>query len=205
MNRITPVVQYLIIINVLMFIGTSPLGQDKLMFALFYPETSYFKPYQLVTHMFMHGGIAHLLFNMLSLYFLGPMLENLWGPKRFLKYYFITGLGAAALHLTVKFVEVHYMGDTSDIYVPVLGASGAIYGVFIAFAMYFPNVQLMLLFPPIPIKAKYLALGLVAWDLFAGMSNTATSIAHFAHIGGALVGFLVIKYWQMTGQKYNRY
>ena len=205
MNRITPVVKYLIIINTIMFVGTMPLGQERLMFALFYPETEYFKPYQLVTHMFMHGGVSHILFNMLSLFFLGPMLEQLWGPKRFLKYYFITGLGAAGLHLLVKYIELHYLGDTSDLYVPVLGASGAIYGVFIAFAMYFPNTQLMLLFPPIPIKAKYLAMGLVAWDLFAGMSNTATSIAHFAHIGGALIGFLLIKYWQMTGQKYNRY
>ena len=107
--------------------------------------------------------------------------------------------------ILVKYIQYHYLGDASDLYVPILGASGAVYGIFIAFALYFPNVELMLLFPPIPVKAKYLALGLVAWDLLAGVSNAATGIAHFAHIGGALIGFLIIKYWQMTGHKYDSY
>ncbi len=207
--HITPVVRALIIINVVFYFLTHMGGfrttiMSTQILGLFYFESEFFRPHQLITHMFLHANLMHLMFNMLSLYFLGPFLEIQWGSKKFLKFYFAAGLGAAFIHLLVKYIQVHYFGMVSDIDIPVIGASGAIYGIFIAFAMLYPNAELMLLFPPIPIKAKYLAPILVFIDLSMGISGTATTIAHFAHVGGALIGFIVIKYWQLTGQLYNR-
>lgn len=207
MPRITPVVKYLIIINVAVFAFTvffdgkvfGGYTFERLILAMFPFESEFFRPFQIVTHMFMHssggsGGFSftHLLFNMLTLFFLGPNVERVWGEKKFLIYYLICGFGALAAHILVT-----YVGQGGG--APVLGASGAIFGVMVAFAMLFPNTKLMLLFPPIPIKAKYLVGGLVAIDLISGLRGQSifgvTNIAHFAHLGGALTGFLLILYW----------
>ncbi len=186
MNNLTEVVKQLIIINAILFFGTNlpMLSQFREYFILFPPQTQYFKPIQLVTHMFMHADMGHLFFNMLTLYFFGPMIERLWGSKKFLVYYLACGFGAMILHLLI--------GGNA----PVLGASGAISGVVLAFAVLFPNARIMLLIPPIPMKAKHMVLIFLGIDLFMGLSNYNTGIAHFAHLGGALFGFLLIMIWR---------
>jgi membrane associated rhomboid family serine protease len=195
MFRISEVVKNLIIINVIVFFAVKYLipipGFDRF-FSLITPGLEYnvggiiykFEPVQLVTHMFMHGDERHLFFNMLGLFFLGPMVESSLGPKRFLILYLACGFFASFAQLMIT------QGA-------VLGASGATYGVLAAFATMFPNMQLMLLFPPIPIKAKFMALGLIFIGLYSGMSGAQAGIAHFAHIGGALLGFILVKYWKM--------
>ena len=197
MNSITPVVKHLLVINVLMFIGTLWMGDSRLMLAAFYPTSDLFQPYQLITYMFMHANMGHLFFNMFGLYMFGPPLEMVWGPKKFLFYYFITGFGALALHFLVKYIDLQYMnGAVSSINIPVLGASGSIFGVLTGFGVLFPNQRLLLLFPPIPIKAGLLVILYAGLELFLGLGNFESGVAHFAHLGGALSGFLMILYWQ---------
>lgn len=231
MNQFSGVVKHLVIINVILYLGASlletsfPAIQDIL--PLYFPMSEHFIATQVVTHMFMHGSISHLLFNMLTLFFLGPYVEKYLGEAKFLLFYLFAGFGAMITHLSIDYLQFlsiadqisasdfamvqeegravlmsgrNYLGDLGQLNailnIPVVGASGAIYGVLVAFAMFFPETRLMLLFPPIPIKAKYLALGLIAFDLFAGVSGQKTGIAHFAHLGGALFGFLLILYWR---------
>jgi len=190
MNNLTDVVKKLLIVNVAAFFLVSGVFPDYLpMLAMHSPiDSDYFAPYQLVTHMFMHANIGHLMFNMLSLFFLGPYVERALGPKRFVILYFVSGFAAMAAHFLISGV-------------PVLGASGAIYGVVFAFIAMFPDVKLMLLIPPIPIKARYLALGLIAYDLIMGFQGTSGT-AHFAHLGGALAGVLLIVSWRMSNFKF---
>ena len=193
MGRLTDVVKHLIIINVIVYVTfTLILPQLQNYSILFMPwdQSDRFAPVQLVTHMFMHDpdGITHLLFNMMGLFFLGPPIEQVLGKQRFLIFYLACGFSAMGLHMLLSFFGV--IGP-----VAVVGASGAIMGIFIAFAILFPNTQLMLLFPPIPIKAKYLMLALVAFDLFSGLGGLSTGIAHFAHLGGFLSGFALMLMW----------
>lgn len=195
MHRVTDVVKNLMIINVIIFFAVKYLipypGIDRF-FMLVTPGMEFlnddiiykFEPVQIVTHMFMHGDEKHLLFNMLGLYFLGPWVESALGPKRFLILYLACGFVASM-------AQVFF---TQGI---IVGASGAVYGVLAAFATMFPNMELMLLFPPIPIKAKYMAIGLIAIGLYSGFSGMQAGIGHFAHVGGAIFGFLMIKYWKM--------
>lgn len=214
------VVKNLLIINLLFFLATIVMERNGVFLiselGLFYPDSPNFKPYQLVTHFFMHGGIAHIFFNMFSLVMLGSHLERLWGPKRFLLFYFITALGAAFLHMLVQGIELYQLSgsffplknevsvQSIDAFrimmidsIPTVGASGAIYGLIMAFALLFPNTEFMLLFPPIPIKAKWLALLLGLYALYSGYQNAqGDSVAHFAHLGGMLFGFILIKIWQ---------
>ncbi len=194
MSRLTEVVKHLLIINVLIYFGATMLMPqmnlseiDHRVLYLFYPGTEYFQPFQLITHMFMHGSTSHILFNMMSLFFLGPMVEQSLGSKKFLMFYLLCGFGAMLLHLGID--------SFSAVHVPVVGASGAIMGIFTAFAVLFPDTKLMLLFPPIPIKAKFLMIGLIAFDLFSGVSGISTGIAHFAHLGGVLAGFILMLSW----------
>jgi len=184
------VVKHLIAINVILFLGIELLNQPgiKSYLTFHHPMSGRFEPVQIISHMFMHADPGHLFFNMLSLFFLGPTIENHLGPKKFLILYFVAGFGGLLAHLAIG-------GGNS-----VLGASGAIYGVFAAFAMYFPNVQLMLIFPPIPIKAKYMVLMFIGYDLFYGVSGAITRTAHFAHLGGALFAVLIILYWRKFGK-----
>jgi membrane associated rhomboid family serine protease len=199
MGRITEVVKHLLLINVIMFLATRLIMPNSWrVLAMFYPASDYFQPFQLVTHMFMHADIGHLAFNMLSLFFLGPWVEQRIGGRKFLIFYFVSAFGAALLHLAVRYYIVQMTGDVSTIDIPVLGASGAVYGVVIGFGYLFPEARLMLLIPPIPIKAKYLAVGLVVMDLVFGFSGTSSGVAHFAHVGGAVSGFLLIYYWMKT-------
>ena len=198
MVRVSDVVKNLIIINVIVFFAVRyllPIPGIENYFVLVHPSQQFydpsingylkFEPVQIITHMFMHGNEQHLLFNMLGLFFLGPMVEYTLGPKRFLSLYLISGFVASIAQLLVT------QGA-------IVGASGAVYGVLAAFATMFPNVQLMLLFPPIPVKAKYLALALIGIGLFSGVTGTQAGIGHFAHIGGAVAGFLLIRHWKMA-------
>jgi membrane associated rhomboid family serine protease len=217
MYRITDTVKHLLIINVLVFLGSMLLGspgEDVMMslinersnlfadwgryrLAMFFPTSDYFHPYQVVTHMFMHADVGHLFFNMFGLFMFGPPLESVWGPKRFLSYYLITGFGALGLHLIATYMEIQMMGGSSYLVnVPMLGASGAIFGLLAGFGMLFPNATIMLLFPPIPLKAKYFVLIYAVIELFLGVSNFTAGVAHFAHVGGAVFGVLLILYWR---------
>lgn len=194
------VVRHLLIINVIMFVASMVAGSyshDGLsMLAAYIPGSANFQPYQLATHMFMHGNFAHLAFNMLSLYFFGPMVEMAWGHRRFLFYYLFCGVGAYALHMGVQWWELEQMGVDPRMYNGgMLGASGAIFGVYVAFAYLFPNQVISLLFPPVSLKAKYFVVILAAIELFSGFSGRSTGIAHFAHLGGALFGFALIMVW----------
>ncbi len=191
-QRTTPVVLNLIIINALVFFVQMMFdGPEKKitgMIALFPFQTEYFKPYQLVTHMFAHGGFFHLLFNMFVLWMFGTMLERVWGPKRFFIFYFACGLAAGVAHLLLEFS-------------PAVGASGAIMGLFAAFAYLFPNTE-MIIFPiPVPIKAKYAVAIMAAIDLFGGVYPAGSNIAHFAHLGGLVMGFILVLIWNKSNKK----
>jgi membrane associated rhomboid family serine protease len=176
-------------------------------FALFYPASPWFKVYQPLTHMFMHGGFMHLLLNMYALVMFGSMIERVWGGKKFLFYYLVTGLGAAALHLFVEYLRVRslFSGEPNwqaigQIYgTPSLGASGAVFGVLLAFGMMFPNMELQLIIPPVRLKALRLVIIYGILELFLGITQTGAGIAHFAHVGGMLFGFILVKYWQHKG------
>jgi len=197
MNQVTEAVKHLLFINIILFFASiGIMGDFKYHFYLFYPESAYFKPWQVITHMFMHGSMNHLLFNMLSLFFIGPMMEYSLGTKRFVSFYLACGLGGAMLHMLIKFVSIHYMGASDDMNIPVVGASGAINGLFVGLAYLYPNMPMSLLFIPVPVKAKYLAIFFITADLLWGLSGYATGIAHFAHLGGALVGFLLLFAWR---------
>jgi len=219
MFRVTDVVKHLIIINVLMFFGTlfilgdpswsalergDPTLSDwgKYMLALFYPTSEFFQPYQIVTHMFMHADFTHIFFNMFALFMFGPPLEATWGPKRFLFFYLATGFGAAILHMLVRYIDLNYGGASASLaHVPSLGASGAIFGILTGYGMLFPDNRIMLIFPPIPMKAKYFVIIFAAIELFLGLGNFNTGVAHYAHLGGALFGFLIILYWRKFGSR----
>ena len=191
-QQTTPVVLNLIIINVLVyivqFLFDGPEEKISRVIALFPYNTPYFKPYQLVTHMFAHGGFFHLLFNMFVLWMFGSMLERVWGPKRFLIFYLVCGLAAGVTHLVLENV-------------PAVGASGAIMGLFAAYAYLFPNTE-MIMFPiPVPVKAKYAIALLAAYDLFSGVNPLGDNIAHFAHLGGLVMGLILVLIWNKTNKQ----
>lgn len=235
-DRFPPIVKNLIIINVLVYAAQILLQDqfavtEKFMMWPAMPEglhemlvkagaldpSDKFQPYQIVTHMFSHAPppmFFHIIFNMFTLWMFGRVLENVWGPKRFLLFYFACGLGAAALHLGIQYFRceqlLHAFNDNNMAAVqsgigaiaPALGASGAIMGVFVAFGYLFPNTELYLMFIPVPIKAKWAMMGLVAIDLFGGFAKiSGDNIAHFAHLGGALTGFLLVLFWNKTNRK----
>ncbi len=231
-----PVVKNLIIINVVVFVaiyifqnlfGTS---LNRIL-GLFYFQSPLFQPWQIVTHMFMHGGFFHLLFNMWALWIFGKTLESVWGGKRFLIYYLATGLGAAFFHELVLFIELggqveaikaFYHVDKISIAVlqevlspgnqfyksaismvtPTVGASGAVFGILLAFGMLFPNTPLMIIPFPVPIKAKWLVIGYGILELYLGLTGAASNVAHFAHLGGMIFGFILIKYWSKSTRSF---
>lgn len=287
MMRLTPIVKNLLILNVIFYIvvqldtmyGASVYGGSGGYFgladllALHYPTSPLFKPVQIVTHFFMHGGLLHIFFNMFALAMFGPPMETMWGPKRFLTYYILCAFGSAALHFGYTWWDMGQMQDTIAAFsaspsleafneffsgvslesyrledgrnvgvyaqeireaiangnvsvasdqgshlmrewmetnrdIPMVGASGAIYGLLLAFGMYFPDFKLMLIFLPVPIKARYFIPILIIVELFLGFQKYSwDNIAHFAHLGGALIGFLLILYWRKfdppTGQRWN--
>lgn len=201
--NVTDVVRNLLIINIVVFVvGTFILPPEvsNTWLAVHYPTSEYFQPVQLVTYMFMHGSLTHLFFNMLGLYMFGPPIEYSWGPKRFLFYYLVAGFGALALHFGVEYYQINYGGYPSEIGdIPMVGASGAIFGLLAAYGMMYPNNIVQMLFPPIPMKAKYFVLLYAGLELYLGISGRQAGVAHFAHIGGALFGFLLIIYWRNGG------
>lgn len=209
-SQIPTVTKNLVAINILMFIAT--LVNENFMvtnFAMFYPASPFFKPWQILTHMFMHGGFWHIFFNMYSLLMFGSILERSLGPKKFLIFYFVTGLGAVALHTGVEWLQarVFIANGIAQAYqqllmTPTLGASGAIYGVLIGFAMLYPQARLTLIFPPIPMTAKWLVIIFAAIELFSGINGIQESVAHFAHLGGMLFGWLLIRWWRKHGKLY---
>ncbi|HSH28129.1 MAG TPA: rhomboid family intramembrane serine protease [Wenzhouxiangella sp.] len=146
-----------------------------------------FAPWQLISYGFLHGGFGHLFFNMFALYMFGLPVERVWGPRRFLVYYFVCMVGAAI-------IQLGFAAVTGNVY-PTIGASGAIFGLLLAFGMMFPNSTIVLLIPPIPMKAKYFVVGYGLLTLFMGMTGTMAGVAHFAHLGGMLFGFGLILYW----------
>jgi len=257
-----PVIKNIIIINVIFFAVTQltlyALHSDFMIrhLALFSLKSPLFEPHQIVTHMFMHANVGHIFFNMFGVYMFGRILEQLWGGKKMLIYYAITGLGAAFIHLTVNYFQMSHLLNlaeqfytspgytlfneivmnytpgskpdnqimdfmqqwfykpddtsfipqareiieytvTSNLQIPTLGASGAVFGLLIAFAMTFPDAELMLIFLPIPIKAKYFVPVYALIELFFGVAGFKwDNVAHFAHLGGALFGFILIKIWK---------
>jgi len=194
-NPTTPVVLNLILLNGAVFLIQNlfdgPEAKVTTFMALWPIDSGMSKPYQLVTHMFTHGGLAHILFNMFGLWIFGSVLEKLWGGKKFLVFYFACGLAAAVAQLFLS---------TS----PAIGASGAIMGLFGAFAYLFPNTE-MFIFPiPFPIKAKWAVAGLALLDLFGGVNPAGSNIAHFAHLGGVVAGLLLAIYWKKTNHRNYR-
>jgi len=193
---LTDVVKSLIIINVLMFIGTHMVGSEiKYMLAVFYPASEYFQPFQLITHMFMHGGGTHIFFNMYGLFLFGVPLERQFGPKKFLIYYLLSGFGGLMLYMLIMYIQINFMEIPINFNIPMLGASGAVFGLLAGFGVLYANTTLQLLIPPIPMKAKYFVLIYGAIELFLGFSGWDTGVAHFAHIGGAITGFLIMAQW----------
>ena len=213
LSSLPPVTKNLIIINVIVFVA-SLLNQNFMIgtFALFYPTSVYFHWWQVVTHMFMHGGFWHIFFNMYTLLIFGGVVERILGSKKFLFFYFICGLGAVALHLGVEYLQMQsYMqgaalGNATAIQnialiknTPTVGASGAIYGVLMGYAMLFPESRMTLLFPPVTLSAKWMVVIFAAIELFTGVTGLSAGIAHFAHLGGMLIGWLMILSWRKRG------
>ena len=213
LSSLPPVTKNLIIINVIVFVA-SLLNQNFMIgtFALFYPTSVYFHWWQVVTHMFMHGGFWHIFFNMYTLLIFGCVVERIIGSKKFLLFYFICGLGAVALHLGVEYLQMQsYMqgaalGNATAIQnialiknTPTVGASGAIYGVLMGYAMLFPESRMTLLFPPVTLSAKWMVVIFAAIELFTGVTGISAGIAHFAHLGGMLIGWLMILSWHKRG------
>ncbi len=244
MRSLPDIVKQLIIINVLFFLGSMSLGNAAYdLLALHYTQNPKFAPWQVLTHMFMHGSINHILFNMFGLWMFGGTLAKMWGSNKFLFFYLSTGLGAAALQLGINYfqistvagqlVEAGYSATVltetlqsgqyntawsnvisqaelsqllTSFNMSMVGASGALYGILVAFAFLFPNTELMIIFLPIPIKAKYFVPILLASDLFFGFSSYSLGpIAHFAHLGGAVTGYIMMWYWKKQQFNNNRW
>ncbi len=217
-----PAVLNLLIINALCFMATSMLPTSLsesiyTNFGLYYPESAHFRPWQLVTYMFLHGNFAHLFGNMFGLWMFGRTLEHDLGTRRFLIYYFVTGIGAALLQFGVSWIEISHLKDAAiqmgiDPYQShavmsridglTIGASGAVMGILLAFGMMYPNAMIILLFPPIPMKAKYFVIIYGVLELFLGISHLNPGIAHFAHVGGMLWGFMLLWWWKRQGKIY---
>ena len=243
MRTITETVKHLLIINVIFFVASISLGDLVYdLFALHYPSNPKFKIWQPLTHMFMHGDIGHIFFNMFGLYMFGTPIEQMWGRKKFIFFYLSTGFGAAAFQLLLYYFQINQVSNvllaegltgnqitaffqTSDLPYDIVerigrekllsglsafngvmvGASGALYGILVAFAFLFPNARLMLLFPPIPVKAKILVPVLILSDLFFGFTSYSIGpIAHFAHVGGAITGLVMLWYWKKNQFNNNR-
>lgn len=205
MFRITPIVKHFIIINVIMFALTL-LAENFMLekFALFYFNSPFFKPYQLISYIFMHGGFMHILFNMYSLYIFGSVLESVWGGKKFFIYYMVTGIGAALFHLFITYLRIE--NGVLDPYlaalIPMVGASGAIYGLLLAYGVLFPNNVLTLFFPPVSLKAKYMVFVFGGLEFLLGVGGSGDGVAHFAHLGGMLFGFVILMIWKRGNKLY---
>lgn len=183
----------LILINVIIFGAQMLTGSQWLIhwFALWPAGTPPFEVWQLVTYSFLHGGVIHLLFNMYALWLFGTSILQVWGRDRFLTYYFVCVVGAAMVQLVVQNQAMQ-----QGVVIPTIGASGGVFGILLAFGMMFPNQTIMLLIPPMPVKAKYFVIGYGALELYLGVRGPQSGVAHFAHLGGMAFGFALIQYWR---------
>lgn len=237
MSNVPKAVKNIIIINVVIMLATY-LKQSLMLtrFALWFPASPYFEFWQPVSYMFMHGDFLHLFFNMYTLFIFGSVLERVWGPKKFLLFYFVTGIGAAAVHMGVQWLQyssalesLHMSTGEAALFVeslardgivsapigfehirdvlftPTVGASGSIYGILMGYAMLYPDSVMRLIFPPVAMKAKWFVLIFAGLELILGISSTGGGIAHFAHLGGLIFGFILIMYWKKTRQLYGSY
>jgi membrane associated rhomboid family serine protease len=218
-----PVVKNILIINVLVFIAqltfkNNPDIRIENMFALHDVHSIYFKPHQLLTYMFLHGGYDHIFFNMFAVWMFGRTLENVWGSKRFLIFYLVTGIGAGLLHLIVLYFEMEPIMDIYHMLPPdqqaslvvdpdfkvnvaTLGASGAVFGCLAAFGYLFPNSMIYIYFL-LPMKAKWFVLLYAGMELFLSIRNSAgDNVAHFAHLGGAITGFILVFFWNKRNRR----
>ena len=215
LSNIPPVTRNLIIINVILFIAT--LVNENFMigtFGLFYPTSPYFRWWQVITHMFMHGGFWHIFFNMYTLFIFGIVVENILGSKKFVLFYFICGLGAAGLHILTQYIEMQAFINAGTEQAlqsiaqlkmtPTVGASGAIYGVLLGYAMLFPNSKMTLIFPPVTLSAKWMVVIFAVIELVTGVVGWVDGVAHFAHLGGMLIGWLIIRWWKRRGVLFNK-
>ena len=225
MFQLTPAAKNILIINGIIYILSDFIGLKSYIienFGMRYFHSENFQPYQILTYMWVHGGFGHLFGNMFSVLVFAPILERVWGSKKFLIYYLITGIGAGILYSGINYYEnysfeikvksyeqnpsnsndnlsIAYANDLLKVKsdVPMVGASGAVFGILLAFAMLFPNMELMLLFFPIPVKAKYLVLVYGIYELWSEINRMpGDNVAHFAHLGGMLIGYLILKYWK---------
>lgn len=211
----TPATKHILAINIILFIATQ-LNPEFMIrtFAVWYFQTpfpemypSMFRPWQIITYMFMHGGFMHILFNMYSLWLFGTVLEQSIGSKKFFVFYMLCGLGAVAFHLGVESIQYASLSPKEQLAlanIPTLGASGAVYGLFLGYAMLYPNSILSFIFPPISLKAKWMMLIFVGLELVIGISSTSDGIAHFAHLGGVVMGILLLLFWRKTGRLWQR-
>ncbi|MEZ4902348.1 MAG: rhomboid family intramembrane serine protease [Spirosomataceae bacterium] len=255
MFNITPVVRNLLIANVFVYFLQSMMPLFVDWFALHPILGPSFKPHQFITYMFLHGGFGHLFSNMLGLFFFGPLLEqHVLGPKRFMIFYFVTGIGAGFLYAAINYYEMYELKSAADLYVqypspdafldfitrfapetkraafdflnnfedqpknmtylkesvgfvrdmyeqrlniPMLGASGAVFGIIAAFGLIFPNMEMMLLFFPVPIKAKYFVTFYALYELYAGVHIKDSGVAHFAHLGGMIFAYILLRFWRI--------
>ncbi|WP_298505891.1 rhomboid family intramembrane serine protease [uncultured Maribacter sp.] len=244
MARLTDAIKHLLIINILFFVATQLYSNQMYhLFSMWFPKNDNFQVWQVITHMFMHGSVMHIVANMFVLWMFGSPLEKMWGRNKFLFFYFSAGLGALLLQTGANY---YFFSQSLDVLVHagavkteiidtliegqyntgwydltsqdvvdnmlsefngrMLGASGATAGIMVAFAFMFPNMELMLMFLPVPIKAKYFVPLYFIGDFYYGFSNAGDGIAHFAHIGGALLGFIMMWYWkknQFNGNRWN--
>ena len=218
MSNVPTVTKNLIIISCLVFLACL-VNKEYMIetFALFYPTSRYFHWWQIVTHMFMHGGFWHIFFNMYTLLIFGSVVENILGQKKFLLFYFLCGFGAVALHLGVEYLQMQSflpgaavgnavaLQNISEIKLtPTVGASGAIYGVLIGYAMLFPESKMTLLFPPVTLSAKWMVVVFAVIELLTGVTGTVAGVAHFAHLGGMLFGYLMILMWRKKGILFDK-
>jgi len=237
-GRIPTVVKNLLIINLLFFVATFSLRNNNIVdlydyLAFYFPGSESFKPFQFLTYMFMHADFSHIFFNMFAVWMFGRVLEEVWGPKRFLIFYLVTGIGAIAIQMVVTYIRIYQLelhlppdiiekavtegtdllktnqnwigplGKLNLLYnTPTVGASGAVFGILLAFGMLFPNTMLYVYFA-IPIKAKYFVMIYGALEFFLGVANkSGDNVAHFAHLGGMVFGFFLILYWKKTTKNY---
>lgn len=197
LNKLPPITRGLIVVNILMFVGEQLLGDNLILPLALWPAQSSplsdglmsFQPWQLLTYGFLHAGLLHLFFNMFAVYMFGGQLEQLWGPKRFLNLYLLSVIVAGLAQLVVASLTA------AEPY-PTIGASGGVFGLLLAYAMYFPHRTVVLLIPPIPMPAWLFVTLYGAVELFLGVTGTEAGVAHFAHLGGMAGAWLLIQYWR---------
>ena len=216
MFRMPPITKNLLLINILMYLATGLLRNNGIdlndVLGLHFFKSDSFMVYQLFTYMFMHANFEHIFFNMLAFWMFGRILEQSWGPKRYLIFYLVCGVGAGLCQELVQYIEYASSGMANFDMVSdgvnkipmkeylrmwtTVGASGAVYGILLGFGMTFPNERILLLIPPMPLKAKYLVIGYAVIELLSGLGSSGSNVAHFAHLGGMLFGLGLILYWR---------